>query len=394
MNNSLALHQMRQKFNWLYQKNLAPNKKVIAIDGRVLMSAPAGIANYLINAINELSRQLPAWSFIILTNRDINPECFKLLAEADNIRHIKKRFTNIGILWYTIKLYHILKVLKPDYFWAPANSLPPFVPKGIKTMLTVHDLVSKDFRQTMTMVNRIYNDRHFNKSIANADIIWAVSNFTKVELEKRYPKRKCEDIFVGSAVDRSVFRPAKIFDVERKELLDRMGVGEKFLLYAGTVEPRKNIAFLLSLMPVLVREGYWLLIVGSKGWGKTNFSQILNSAGYPRDRVVFAGFLESDKLIKLYNCATVFISTSLNEGFSLPHLEAMNCGCPVVSPHNSAMIELVQGAGLTVKGWEVDDWCAAVRDVTTNREKYVKQGFARALRYDWQEIVNKFRERL
>lgn len=369
-------------------------KKLVAIDGRVFMSAPTGIANYLINALSEMSRQLPEWDFLILTNRDINTECLDRLPNAENILHLKKPFTNIGIVWYSTKLFYILQDLKPDYFWAPANSLPPSVPAGIKTILTIHDLVAKDFRHTMSTFNRIYNDRYFDKSIKNADIIWAVSRYTRDEIEQRYPARRCKDIFVGSGVDRNIFKPIEISDHERQELLKRVGVGDKFLLYVGTVEPRKNVVFLLSLMPILARAGYCLLIVGAKGWGKHGINEILDSPSFPRERIVLSGFLETGDLVKIYNCASVFVSTSLNEGFGLPQLEAMNCGCPVVCSHNSAMIEIVNDAGRTVKGWNADDWCSTILDVANSKEEYIRRGFEKAALFDWRELVTNFIKRV
>ena len=366
----------------------ARQKRSIAIDGRVLMNPPAGIANYLINALGELSKQKPEWDFYILTNRDIHPECLDRLPDSDNIFHLKMPFTKIGILWYSTRLFYILKELRPDYFWAPANSLPPSVPEGIKTILTIHDLVAKDFRHTMSTLNRIYNDLYFDHSIRNADIIWSVSRYTKGEIENRYPERKCRDIFVGSGVNRTIFRKIDISHEDRRQTLSKIGVGEKFLLYVGTIEPRKNVDFLLSLMPILAKEGFWLLIVGSKGWGKSGISKIINSHGYPKEKVVFSGFLDTEDLVRIYNCATVFVSTSLNEGFGLPQLEAMNCGCPVVSSHNSAMIEIVHGAGQTVEGWDVADWCAAIRDVADNRERYIQRGFDKIAQFDWQKITS------
>lgn len=369
-------------------------KKRIAIDGRFLMNPPAGIANYLINALKELSCQRPEWDFYILTNRDLHQECLARLSGKANIHHIKKPFTNIGILWYSTRLYYILKDLKPNYFWAPASILPPSVPKGIKTILTIHDLVAKDFRHTMSKINRAYHDLYFDHSITSADLIWCVSRYTRDEIERRYPERKCSDIFVGSGVDRSIFRRVQLTDEERQVLLRRVGVGEKFILYVGTIEPRKNVEFLLSLMPALASDGFWLLIVGAKGWGRSGIKDILNSPRYPRERVVCSGFLDSEELIKVYNSASIFVSTSLNEGFGLPQLEAMNCACPVVCSHNSAMIEIVHGAGRTVEGWNPDEWIAAIKDVVANREYYSDMGVKKAEDFDWKAIALEFYEKI
>ena len=354
------------------------------------MKQPAGMANYLINALNELSRQKPEWTFYLLTNGDVCAECSNQLMRNANIIYLNKPFTKIGTVWYATRLFFILKDLKPDFFWAPANILPPMIPQGIKTILTVHDLVAKDYRYTMTGLNRMYNDLFFDRSVVNADIIWCVSEYSKSEISSRYSHRRCTDVFVGSGVDKNVFQTIYIPDDEKRLLLEKYGIGQKYMLCVGSIEPRKNLEYLLSLMPTLATEGYCLIIVGAKGWGKSRIFEIINSEGYPRDSISFLGFMEMKELVKIYNCATLFISASLNEGFGLPQLEAMNCGCPVVCSHNSAMIEMVHGVGMTIEGWNPDNWCSAIREVTANRAKYAAQGIEKSLNYDWHLIVQNF----
>lgn len=105
--------------------------------------------------------------------------------------------------------------------------------------------------------------------------------------------------------------------------------------------------------------------------------------------MVFAGFLSTEELIKIYNMASVYVSTSSNEGFGMPQLEAMACGCPVVSPHNSAMIEVVEGAGETVKTWEKQDWLEKINQVYQNRDFYINAGFKRVMEYKKELVVKR-----
>ena len=367
----------------------------IAVDGRSLSHPPTGITNVLICALNEFIKQNSECYIYILSNRAMNEECGKKLLILPNIVYVNVPLIvlsclNKATLWYMFKVYFLLKNLNVDYFWAPANILPPIVPKGIKTILMIHDLVAKDFRHTMKTGNKIYNDIFFDRSINSADIIWAVSSYTKEEIEKRYPQRKCKQIFAGSCIDKSFFKKVIVAPDEKQALLKKYRVDEKFILYVGTLEPRKNITFLLSLMPVLAKEGFYLLVVGAKGWGKSRISDLVRCKGFPRDHVVFSGFVATEELVKLYNIAALFVSTSLNEGFGLPQLEAMNCGCPVVSAHNSAMIEIVTGAGHTVVGWDPEDWCNAVRNVFLNKKHFASQGFIKSEDYDWTKVISAF----
>jgi len=362
-------------------------KTSIAIDGRNLMHPPSGNATYLICALNELAAQKPEWVFYVLSNRALHPECEKQLVQRPNVHFIRRSFTRIGLVWYCTQLYFILKELRPDYFWSPATLLPPFIPAGVKTIVTVNDMVPKDFPHTMSFLNRLYSSLFFDRSISGADTLLAISNYTAEQVKRRYPRRKSTTVTVGCGIDKAIFHPVTLAPLQQSETLARYGVSAPFILFVGTLEPRKNLDFMLRLMPQLARDGFTLLVVGAKGWGKSPVAEIVQHADYPSERVVFAGYVPTDDLVKLYNLAALYVSTSLNEGFGLPQLEAMNCGCPVVSPHNSAMIEVVAGAGLTVQGWDCAAWCAAIGRVFANREQYRRSGFGRAVQYEWSQVA-------
>lgn len=366
----------------------------IAIDGRNLMHPLSGSAAYIIAAMNALSQLKPDWMFSVLTNRPLHPACAERIIWRANVRHICKGYTRIGLLWYSTQLHLILKKLSPDFFWAPATLLPPYLPAGIKTIVTVNDLVAKEYRATMAPMNRLYSGFMFDRSIRNADILLAISHYTAREIENHYRERKAQKIEIGCGVDQSVFAPMGLSDRECGEITNKYGVKPPFLLFVGTLEPRKNLDFMLSLMPQLATNGLQLLVVGAKGWGKSRIAEIIQAPGFPKEKVVFAGYVPTGDLVKLYNTASVYISTSHNEGFGLPQLEAMNCGCPVVSPHNSAMIEVVEGAGITVQGWQKEDWYSAVHEATARREHYREQGLIRAAQYDWGQIAATLVERI
>jgi glycosyltransferase involved in cell wall biosynthesis len=255
-------------------------------------------------------------------------------------------------------------------------------------------MVPKDYRQTMTFFNRLFSDLFFDRSISRADILLAISNYTAREIKLRYPVRRSGEITVGCGIDVSIFRPVTLTNGQRYDLCSRYGIKEPFLLFVGTVEPRKNLEFMLSLMPELASAGFSLLIVGARGWGKSSIAEIVSRPGFPVDMIVFSGYLPIDDLPWLYSTAAVYVSTSLNEGFGLPQLEAMSCGCPVVAPYNSAMIEVVEGAGITVKGWEPSDWKTAVHTAYENKERYKELGFRRSAQYCWPVVVRSIAEHL
>ncbi len=140
-------------------------------------------------------------------------------------------------------------------------------------------------------------------------------------------------------------------------------------------------------MPELVKHDFSLLIVGAKGWGTDNNFAKLIPENILSEAVRFSGFIPSEELISIYSTADAYVSTALNEGFGLPQLEAMCCGCPVVSPHNSAMIEIVSGAGETIEGWDKQEWINTILKVCDNREFYISRGLQRAMDYEWNNVI-------
>lgn len=363
----------------------------IAIDCRCLRKKPAGVPNFLIAVINNLAVQQKNWKIYLLSNEDFSKEVKNKLHLSANVIPIIEPlvlFPKMATLWYILKIFFILKRLNVDLFYTPIPNLPSFIPQNIRTMITVHDMVYKRFPETMSIGNRLINFFLHNSSIRKADRIWTVSNYTKGEVELFYPERKCRHIEVGTAIDKNIYCPVVLTPKEKELLLRKYNIKNSFILTVGTLEPRKNLQFLLSLMPALNAINHDLIIVGAKGWGNSKLNPV-DMRDYPRDEVKFAGFVTDEDLVKLYQLASVYLSTSVNEGFCLPLLEAMTCGCPVVAAHNSGMIEVVEGGGETVPGWNKNLWVETIEKVVIHRELYVARGFTKAKTYEWSEVIGR-----
>lgn len=372
----------------------------IAFDGVRLAKKPMGVTNIGISIINTYARLCPEHTFYILTNGELHPEVRSKLLMRDNIIIVNSPlpvFGSVGSLWSILRFHRLLKKIGPDVLIAPNFFVVTwFLPRKIKLILYVHDLVYKQYRSTMQLITKMQMDLFFEKSMERADIIWLNSAYTKQELMQYYPgiaQRKL--LFTGAGINPGFLeRVARASEEERvvqAEVGMRKGSLQEYILFVGTIEPRKNLAFLLRLFKELEPGKYQLVIVGDPGWGdmRRQIDEILEEKDYPAGPVHFAGFVPDDELIALYKNAAFFISVSLNEGLGLPQLEAMACGCPVIAPHHSAMIEVVQGAGVTVKGWDQGDWLEAIGDLTRNRARYIQLGYARVKKYHWEDIVTR-----
>lgn len=355
---------------------------IFGVNGMYLTANAAGIGNVIINVINNLSNKN---KIIVFANKQLNESIITRFTNPQNIQIIIKTRSS-STIWFFIDFPKLIKKNHIDYLWCPAV-WRPFGIKKIKTIVSVNDFVSKDFKSTMRFFNRVVSNVIEKYSIKNASYLWCISEYTKNCLETYYPKRRCERIFIGCAPDPFI---KKITDIDLlNKFKNEFGIQNNFMLFVGSLEPRKNLKFLLKLYQEYVKNNNELnlVIVGAKGWGKTEISEIVTSESFPKEKVLFTGFVSEEQLRALYNLASLYISTSLNEGFGLPQVEAMNCEIPVISPHNSAMIEVVSGAGITVEGWNIEDWLIAIDSAIKNRNEIIKKQNERRKEFQWDTII-------
>jgi glycosyltransferase involved in cell wall biosynthesis len=185
--------------------------------------------------------------------------------------------------------------------------------------------------------------RHF----ARADRIIAVSKNTKKDLVRLcgVPEEKISVIYPG--YNSELFRPAQI---EEQVLYDKFDLKPGYILYVGTIEPRKNLVTLLEAYSLLAQRGIKapLVLCGPIGWKSEPFFATLRNLR-SKNSVRLLGYVDEEWLPLLYNGASCFAFPSLYEGFGLPLLEAMACGCPVVTSGVSAIPEVVGSSGLMLE---------------------------------------------
>ncbi len=185
------------------------------------------------------------------------------------------------------------------------------------------------------------------------------------------------------------FRPAdqgEIDAVRRKYELP-----DQFVLFVGTIEPRKNLVNLLEALAALKREGHGakLVVAGRKGWLSADFDARLRSLGLESD-VTFPGFVPDEDLPAVYSAATVFAFPSWYEGFGIPILEAMACGTPVVCSNTSSLPEVVGDAALMVAPDDVRALKEALGRVLSDPElrgRFTAHGIVRAAPFTWQRTA-------
>lgn len=365
----------------------------VLIDGRVWSRNAAGITTFLCCALIEWVRQRPGDTFHVVLPKGMDASV-ELPALPPNLHLLdySSRLTRFlpNIIIMQLLVPYLCRKLHIDLYYAPVPHLPWLIPSHTQKAITVHDVVNIEMSHTMAWTNRLASSFFFGQAIRKADILWTNSHYTAGKVEQYYPHRRCKDIFVGDAADRQIYHPIDMSDADRAALRQRHGIRGQFLLFVGSLEPRKNLSFLLRLMPRLYEEHHLqLVVVGGRGWKNSDLRGIIEADGYPREAVIFCGYVTNHELSLLYNTADCFVSAALMEGFGMPQLEALYCGCPVVTAHNTAMIEVAQGksGAVTVKGYDPDTWRTAILQMLDRRPAVDQSQLAE---YDWTSIIAHF----
>lgn len=348
----------------------------------------AGVSHYIEQVLLHLAQIDRANHYTVYTTRGLDQAALGLPAnfvvKPSRLPTINPR---VRIPWEQ-GIAPLLLRGTADLYHGCLNVAPLLSP--VPTVITIHDLAFIRFPQTFRAYNRIYLDLATRLSARRASRILAVSEHTKREVVGLLgipPER----VIVTPNAARNHFRPPAPAAIE--QLRSRHGLPERFVLYVGTLEPRKNLTTLLEAFALVSRSvpDVPLLIGGGKGWMYEPIFARLEQLNL-RDRVKFAGYLPEEELPLWYAAATVFVFPSIYEGFGMPPLEAMACGTPVITSNTSSLPEVVGDAGLMVSPTDPVALAEAIRRVLVDadlRAELRQRGLARARRFSWADTAAK-----
>ncbi len=271
-------------------------------------------------------------------------------------------------------------------FHATEHLLMPL--RDIRTVMTVHDLIFRSLPEHHKPLNRWYLNATMPLYCKRADHIIAVSEATRRDLMGAYhlPPEKITVVYEAAAPH---FRPQP--QAAQDRVRATYGLPESYLLYVGTIEPRKNLERLLSAWAPLYLAGECppLVIVGRRGWLSDGFFAALDACP-AHDGVILTGYVQDADLPALYSAATIFVFPSLYEGFGLPILEAMACGTPVICSNGSSLPEVAGDAALTVDPMDVDAMRATLRELALDlalQSELTARGMQQASGFSWAQAV-------
>ncbi len=266
------------------------------------------------------------------------------------------------------------------------------VPPGVhgKTVVTVHDMVLRAYPETMRARTRILLETGLKQSMKRADCIVTDSNFSKSEIAKYYPEFAGKVKVVPCGVDTKRFAPAAPDEIDRVKKAHHLP--DSYFLYLGTLEPRKNLVRLIRAYADLRKQhpdAPALVLAGGKGW---QYEQIFQAADQPelREHILFPSYIPSGDMAAVYSGALAFVFPSLYEGFGMPPLEAMACGCPVLTSNAASLPEAVGNAALLCNPMKKKAIAHGMELLMTDaslREKLRLRGFRRAKEMCWEHAA-------
>lgn len=294
------------------------------------------------------------------------------------------------------KIYNIASRLLPVPYspFFPRTDISHFfnysVPAGVKgcCAVTVYDMVFRDMPETMEPRNRRRLAAVLEKSLKRAQLVVTISEFSRQRILHWYDIPPEQVVVVPCGVDTQRFHPLSAEEINNNLPKD---VPPQYLLYLGTLEPRKNLCRLLDAYALLrsrCRDLPPLVLAGVKGWESSELYRRIGALG---GSVIQLGFVPSEQLVPLICGAEGFLFPSLYEGFGLPPLEAMACGVPVLTSNAASMPEVVGECAVLTDPLSTESIADGIERLLSDsvlRRRLCAEGQQRAAMFTWERAAD------
>ncbi|MBF0489120.1 MAG: glycosyltransferase family 4 protein [Candidatus Omnitrophica bacterium] len=333
----------------------------IAINARsILLSQPTGIGRYTYHLIDSLGAVDPVNQYWLYVQKKFWDTKRKLPKFSYSNFSVKNDFFGRGA-------QQCLK--DSDIYHSPSPELLSVV--GSKIVVTIHDLIYKTYPQGHTSETIDLTNQYMSQIVKRADHIICISQNTRDDLHRFFDFPEGRSSVIYNGVNHQKFYCLEGMErQEAKSLLVQLGVFEPFLLFVGTIEPRKNLSGLLEAFSYLRQKKQFngkLVVVGMKGWMTESIAPLIERLGI-KEEVVFLGFVSDDQLRVLYNFSEVFVFPSFYEGFGFPIVEAFCCGAAVVTANTSSCGEIAADAAFCVNPEDIIQMAEGITQLLENKK--------------------------
>lgn len=364
----------------------------IAFDGTTIRPGRTGVGYYSEHLLRHTAAQSADDEVTVISNRPIDTA----VPLPPRVRTEISSTWMPRLLWMQTSAPRVVRRIHADVVHFTNGMVPAASP--VPTVVTIHDMSLTIFPRFHPRRRVMLNRPFVNLAARRADAVITVSSAAKHDIVRLY----------GIAADRVHVvheAPAPSFRVIHdlavlRSVRERYGLADRFILYVGTIEPRKNLPMLIEAFARRRVTGdlpHQLVCVGPYGWLSTDIEAQLDRLRV-RDAVRFTGYVPFDDLPAIYNLAELFVFPSVYEGFGLPVVEAMACGTPVVTGPVAALAEVAGGATAQVPELAAEPLGEALVALTRSREQrdaLARSGRKRASEFSWDraaaETLNVYR---
>lgn len=354
----------------------------IGVDARLLARPLTGIGRYTHEMVNALLRA-GADLTLYMPGPPVHP-----LHEGAGRARLRVMAMKGGagrFFWGQAVLPALVRRDRPDVFWGPAHRLPLGLPREIFGCLTIHDLVWRFAGETMQPAGRLMEKLLMPPALNRADAVVAVSRHTKADIERCFPGLRADVCVIYPGV-------AARLPGHGAGYLGKWGIARPYILFVGTLEPRKNLARLLqayAALPVEARRQADLVVAGGAGWGDVDLERAVAALDL-RGSVHLTGYVDERELSTLYENALFLAMPSLYEGFGLPLAEAMRYGLPALAADVSSLPEVAGEAALLVDPLDVEAIAHGLHRMIASPELRARLSQAAeksVARFDWDRAA-------
>jgi glycosyltransferase involved in cell wall biosynthesis len=367
----------------------------IGIDIRLIGKKRTGDEAVFFNLVKNLAEIDSNNQYFLFTDRDPEKDA-ELKTEIGKL-NLKNNFNLVFInapnrFWWNLWAlpnylhHHPVDVFHTQYI------APFWLPKKVNLVLTIHDISFNFFPQFIKKSDLFFLKTLIPRSLKMAAKVIAVSDFTKKEIEKYYHIPAEKIAAVPNGVDFEMFNK-NIAQEKLIEIKKKYSLPEKFLLYIGTLQPRKNIPVLIEALRILHEKPNFqdikLVIAGNRQ--AHNFDSKIDEAitNYNLEKcVIFPGWVDEVDKPALYKLANCFVFPSLYEGFGIPIVEAMAAGTPVISSNKSCLSEIGRDGAIFSDPESPEEFARKIHEVLSDenlKNNLIEKGQKRARVYTWQK---------
>ena len=373
----------------------------ILVDGTAIFLKRTGVGQYTYRTLQHLFKIDKKNTYYIVgflfMGKKFNPPFPKIPKNAHYrlVRLIPSKVYNV----FTRKVWamplDLISFSRPDValFFNFVKTPTVFAKK---TVVVIYDVVFELYPEYVEAKNLKYMRKYVGHSAKNSDYIVTISQNAKEEIVEQYGVSEDKLTIINPSVDHDVFYPRQQKEIDAVK--KKHGVNRDYLLFIGTLEPRKNVLGVIEAykkLPPKLQKKYALVLVGDKGWLDSEIQSALSSN--KNLEIIVTGYLPDQEMPALYSGASVFVFPAFYEGFGMPPLEAMATGTAVVTSNTSSLPEVVAKAGATVDPHDNQQLAAQIEKVLVDsayRKKLESAGLKRAKEFSWSKSAKQWKSLL